>query len=430
MQSIMKIFSRNFLPFALLKEDDAPQKAKSYSAFFQNIFFLITFLLFTNLTFAQPVTISYSGNDNYILTERTDLRRYDNGKYVGLTSREVKSFITPSYDNGERIYDGLFYVEQDTVHLAQAIDSGIHDAINSVFKIDQQGSMIMLEDNGFPSFRSFPSFPKKEIQKGDKWEAKAQRAVDPKGDGKITRIPIYIQYTYSADQFFNEREVYVIKALWATRYGYGIGSSYEDFDGDRELKSATGKHEATLYVDKLTGAALLIRDNVNEEFVYKDGNKIAYKGTISLFIDYPGSVDEDVILPAINRLITDSDVEYEKTDLGYMIIIRDLQFVANSAELLPDEKNRLNQIANLLKKVPKNQILIEGHTARVGDESDEMQLSLDRAHTIVNEMGKRGVNTENLITKGSGGSKPVADNDTPEGRARNRRVEITILSKR
>ena len=425
----MKICSREKRPFAPLNEEDAPQKAFFHSADFQKIFFFITFLLFTPLTFAQPVTISYSGNDNYILTERTDLRRYDNGKYVGLTSREVKSFITPSYDNGERVYDGLFYVEQDTVHMAQAIDSGIHDAITSVFKIDQQGSMTMLEDNGFPSFRSFPSFPKKEIQKGDKWEAKAQRAVDPKGNGIITRMPIYIQYTYSADQFFNEREVYVIKALWATRYGYGIGSSYEDFDGDRELKSATGKHEATLYVDKLTGAALLIRDNVNEEFVYKDGNKIAYKGTISLFTDYPGSVDEDVILPAINRLIADSDVEYEKTDLGYMLIIRDLQFIANSAELLPDGKNRLNQIADLLKKVPKNQILIEGHTARVGDESDEMQLSLDRAHTIVNEMGKRGVNTENLITKGSGGSKPVADNDTPEGRARNRRVEITILTR-
>ena len=90
----------------------------------------------------------------------------------------------------------------------------------------------------------------------------------------------------------------------------------------------------------------------------------------------------------------------------------------------------VDQIASLLKKVPKNQILIEGHTARVGDESDEMQLSLDRAHTIVAEMTKRGVNTGNFITKGSGGTKPVADNETPEGRARNRRVEITILTRK
>lgn len=395
------------------------------------IHILIAIIFFINIPlFAQPVTISYNGNDNYILTERTDLRRYDNGKYAGLTSREVKSFITPSYSDGEKIYDGLFYVEQDTKHLARAIDSGIHDAITSVFKIDEQGGMTMLEDNGYPTFRGFPSYPKKDISIGDIWEAKAVRAVDPTGQGIITRMPIFVQYTYTGNREFNEQAVYVIKALWATRYGYGVGSSYEDFDGDPNLKSASGKHEATIYVDMVTGAALLIRDTVDETFVYKNGNKIAYKGTISLFTDYPGSVDEDVILPAINRLIADSDIEYEKTDLGYMLVIRDLQFVANSAELLPDEKNRLNQIADLLKKVPKNQILIEGHTARVGDQSDEMQLSLDRAHTIVTEMGKRGVNTGNFITKGSGGTKPVADNDTPEGRARNRRVEITILTRK
>ncbi len=430
MKSKMKKYSRNFLCFAPLREYDAPQNPKSYSVFFQIIFSLILFLFIPHFTHAQPVTISYSGNDNYILTERTDLRRYDNGKYVGLTSREVKSFITPSYSDGDRVYDGLFYVEQDTKHLARAIDEGIHDAIVSVFRIDKQGGMIMLEDNGYPSFRSFPSFPKKEIKKGDTWEAKAERAVDPTGQGIVTRMPIYIQYTYTNDQIFNEKEVYVLKALWATRYGYGIGSSIQDFDGDPNLKSASGKHEATLYIDKLTGAALLIRDNVDESFVYSDGRKIAYKGTISLFTDYPSGVEEEIILPAINRLIADSDIEYERTDLGYMLVIRDLQFVANKAELLPDEKNRLDQIADLLKKVPKNQILIEGHTARVGDQSDEMQLSLDRAHTIVSEMGMRGVNTANLITKGSGGTKPVADNETPEGRARNRRVEITILSKR
>lgn len=387
----------------------------------------ILFLITTTL-YSQPITISYSGNDNYILTERTDLRRYDNNKYVGLTSREVKSFITPSYNNGEKVYDGLFYVEQDTKHLAAAIDDGIHDAIVSVFKIDEQGSMTMLEDNGYPSFRSFPSFPKKEIQKGDTWEAKAIRAVDPTGEGIITRMPIYVQYTYTGDQIFNGREVYIIKALWATRYGFGTGTSYMDYDGDSRLKSATGKNDATLYIDKYTGAALLIRDNVDEVFTYNDGKKIAYKGTISLFTDYPSGVEEDIILPVINHLIAENDIEYEKTDSGYMLIIRDLQFVANKAELLPGEKNRLDQIAQLLKKVPQNMVLIEGHTARVGDESDEMQLSLDRAHTIVSEMTARGLSKGKFITKGSGGTKPVADNDTPEGRARNRRVEITILT--
>ena len=131
-------------------------------------------------------------------------------------------------------------------------------------------------------------------------------------------------------------------------------------------------------------------------------------------------------LRAVLRL-QEADIDYKDTDAGLMLVINDLQFVANKAELLPGEEKRLDQIATLLKKVPKNQILVEGHTARVGDESDEMGLSLERAHTIVKELTVRGVSKDQFITKGSGGTKPVADNETPEGRARNRRVEITIL---
>ena len=342
-------------------------------------------------------------------------------------SREVKSFIVPSYDSqGRRIYEGDFYVEQDTKHAAMALDEGIHDAIVSVFAIDEEGTFEMLEDNGYPSFRSFPAYPEKELEKGESWTATSVRAVDPKADGTITRMPIYVQYTYTADQVFNGREVYLIKAQWATRYG--TNTKYIDLDGDPELNSATGKHEATIYLDKETGAALLIKDQVDESFTYKSGEKIAYKGTISLFTEYPASVNTQQLMPEIDRLVKEADIDYKDTDAGLMLIIKDLQFVANSPELLPGEEKRLDQIAALLKKVPQNQILVEGHTARVGDESDELGLSLERAHTIVRELTARGVSKDQFITKGSGGTKPVADNDTPEGRARNRRVEITILT--
>ena len=151
------------------------------------------------------------------------------------------------------------------------------------------------------------------------------------------------------------------------------------------------------------------------------------KVLISLFTEYPSAVDTHELMPIINRLVQEADIDYKEVDAGLMLVIRDLQFVANSPELLPGEEKRLDQIAALLKKVPKNQILVEGHTARVGDESDELGLSLERAHTIVRELTARGVSKDQFITKGSGGTKPIADNDTPEGRARNRRVEITIL---
>ena len=80
------------------------------------------FILFFSafLVFPQSTILEYSGSENYILTERTDLRRYDNNKYTGLLSREVKSFIVPTYSNGAKLYEGDFYVEQDTKRSAIA----------------------------------------------------------------------------------------------------------------------------------------------------------------------------------------------------------------------------------------------------------------------------------------------------------------------
>ena len=104
-----------------------------------------------------------------------------------------------------------------------------------------------------------------------------------------------------------------------------------------------------------------------------------------------------------------------------------MKFKPDSAELLPGENDRLNMIAEVLKEAPDQMFLVEGHTAAVGFESGEMKLSVDRANAIVDALVKRGIARNKFITKGSGSTKPVADNSTPEGKAQNRRVEITIL---
>jgi len=70
---------------------------------------------------------------------------------------------------------------------------------------------------------------------------------------------------------------------------------------------------------------------------------------------------------------------------------------------------------------------VEGHTAAVGRAAGELELSKRRAKKIVDELSARGIPADRFIYKGWGGTKPVAGNDTEEGRARNRRVEITVL---
>lgn len=256
--------------------------------------FLILFFL-NFLFWGQEIQFRYNGGRNYTLVERTDLRRYENNRYVGLLSREIRSFISNYGD----LYEGSFYVSQDTVRASLSVADQIHDSIPSKFRISDDGNLTMIEDYGYPTFRSFPAFSANRIKHGDSWQAKAERAVDPLNKGIVTKIPMYVQYTYTGDENVRGEDVYVLTAKWATRYGQNI---YLDFGGDKELKQAMGSHNATMYVSKVTGNAIVVRDSVDETFVYNDGKAVTFKGTISLFTEYPPAVDRSKIIRALQRV--------------------------------------------------------------------------------------------------------------------------------
>src|SRR5574344_108968 len=365
--------------------------------------------------------IEYNGNQNYTFVERTDLRRYDNNKYIGLTSREIRSFIIPNIYNNQKIYDGNFYLLEKTKNKSFDVLNPINEAIESVFTINESGEMTMITDNGYPSFRSFPTFINDEIQIGDSWNAKGIRVVDPLNKGIITKIPIYVQYTYLRDEVFNNQDVFVLKAQWTTKYGNDI----IDIDEDQSLIKANGAHNATMYISKKTGYSIVVRDSVEETFIYTD-KSVTFKGTISMFTEYPPTIDEEQIIPLINKLKNDN-VNYEKTSAGLKMTLEDLQFEPNSDVLIKGQEKRIKEIAKILQKVPKSTFLIEGHTAKVNDNTDDIELSILRAKKIINLLVTEGIPVEKMICKGSGSSKPIADNSTEEGRKKNRRVEITIL---
>jgi outer membrane protein OmpA-like peptidoglycan-associated protein len=86
----------------------------------------------------------------------------------------------------------------------------------------------------------------------------------------------------------------------------------------------------------------------------------------------------------------------------------------------------LNSLANLLIQKPNYGLNIAGHTDNVGTDANNLILSQKRADAVKNYLIKKGVDGSKLETIGYGASKPIADNDTPEGRQRNRRVEMKI----
>ena len=113
-------------------------------------------------------------------------------------------------------------------------------------------------------------------------------------------------------------------------------------------------------------------------------------------------------------------------------LLYDLKFVADSDSLLDSELPRIKTLAEALKKINRDDsftILIEGHTADVNKPVGQMNLSIARTQTIINELVKQGLDRSIFSYKGYGGTQPVASNATPEGRAQNRRVVITARPK-
>lgn len=104
-------------------------------------------------------------------------------------------------------------------------------------------------------------------------------------------------------------------------------------------------------------------------------------------------------------------------------------FVTGKAELLPIARDRLNQVAQSLKELDDDKLVsIEGYTDSRGADDMNMKLSTDRANAVKDYLVSQGVKPEKVRAIGRGEASPVASNDTPEGRANNRRVEIVVQS--
>nr|NIO43075.1 OmpA family protein [Burkholderiales bacterium] len=104
-----------------------------------------------------------------------------------------------------------------------------------------------------------------------------------------------------------------------------------------------------------------------------------------------------------------------------------ITFAFGSADLDSRFFSVLDSVSKVVKKYDKTLIEVAGHTDSVGSAESNMALSQRRANTVAEYLVTRGINRERTIVVGAGESYPVADNSTAEGRAINRRVELTLL---
>jgi len=101
-------------------------------------------------------------------------------------------------------------------------------------------------------------------------------------------------------------------------------------------------------------------------------------------------------------------------------------FATGKSDLLPIAKDKLDEVAKALNDQGYKAILVEGHTDSRGNAADNDKLSLKRAEAVRDHLITRGIPSEKIKAQGLGSSRPVAENDTAENRANNRRVEIVV----
>ncbi|WP_345221862.1 OmpA family protein [Hymenobacter koreensis] len=103
-------------------------------------------------------------------------------------------------------------------------------------------------------------------------------------------------------------------------------------------------------------------------------------------------------------------------------------FDVNKSDLRTASQTEIQKMAEVLKKYPDTNILVEGHTDNSGSDAINQPLSERRAQSVANYTVQQGVEQARITTKGYGSSQPVADNTTMEGKQANRRVEVAIFA--
>lgn len=136
-------------------------------------------------------------------------------------------------------------------------------------------------------------------------------------------------------------------------------------------------------------------------------------------------VFSDIEIPSEEGLI---EFEYTiKYELPKTYILENVYFDTGKSSLKSNSFPSLNNLVKVLKSKKRLQIEVGGHTDNVGKPENNLLLSLNRAKAVKKFLLSKGVSEGQVKTKGYGDTQPIEYNDSPEGRKKNRRTQITIL---
>ncbi len=347
----------------------------------------------------------------------SNIRYYEDGRYVENVTRETRGQLRSVPTEVAGTFYVLESVIREGVSLGGRVDARVKVGLPQAATPTEWATQRAL----FPRLRPLPSLPFPLPRRGAVWEQFSTVVLQPDIRGAALILPVRLAFRFDGEDDFYGRRVYT--ATGSFRYA-------ESTLAAPPSASPHGTHAVSIAFDRETLAPIFLRDHLDEEFVLHSGRTIGLRGFILHWYDFADARARTQVADTLaDRLAAEpiTDVEVVEQEEGVTLQISSLRFVADQATFLPGEGARLAEIARLLRSVDAPSILVVGHTADVGNPKGQQRLSEDRALAVVEVLKSNGIPPDLLIYEGRGATEPVASNATEEGRARNRRVEITIL---
>ena len=201
--------------------------------------------------------------------------------------------------------------------------------------------------------------------------------------------------------------------------GYRTTRANSTFNGAINAKFTPGWKHASISFNKRA-----LKVYVDDQRVLNIPNVDESLKSISLKSGLGTSANEAKSLIKNIRIAKGAVPLYDKFLTDGKFVTTGIKFDVNKATIKPESIGTINYVVKMMTDHPELKFSVEGHTDTDGEDSANQKLSEARSKSVLEAMVKLGISSDRLTSKGHGESKPMAGNDTPEGKAQNRRVEF------
>lgn len=387
---------------------------------------------------AKTFQFKFKKNDQSRILSTVHEDVYLNGQFnhTAVILNRISSVITEIDENGVGTAEAVFMTSENS---SKSWNNRIYtwgEEYESIFTRDKTGKYDISDEYFMPTVRDVPVFPEYEVKPGDTWKKRGYEAHDLRrtfGIDKPFMFPFEATYLYRGDYTDESgRTISLIEINYNMLFSSPAIKNLPAENVMNAPKITTGYSHQKVYWDNERGQI----DHYTEDFKIQietyNGDVIVFTGNAHAEVTDFQRAGTEENLKKITETVADlglENVNVKESEKGLTISIENIQFEPDSSRLLESEKIKLRHIAEILKSF-ENDLLITGHCARRGTVKMQQQISRDRAGAVADFLTQLNVRkAECIFTQGKGAEEPVASNSTEEGRARNRRVEITIMDK-